>query len=322
MTHPPLVSILIPSYKPEFFEQALLSALGQSWPHTEILVSDNCPTEAIAEICARYPRVEYVRNPERGAQLNCLHLINRARGNYLKFLLDDDLLHPLCVQQLMEPFLGPMADDFAMSFSDRWLIDGNGVVIKKPPSIEVAGPDGGSMVGTPAGLQVTLPAEPMPSGALGIPGEVLIRMSLAYVVNFVGELTTALFKKSDILENQPGCFDFHGRRVQGLGDIASWCFLASRGHVWYVPESLSFFRLHGNQNSQAAVNPELIYAVTDWSLLIESALEDGLVSPAEAIHGLKRSLVNAKPYLEVMPELPAWANGVMNRIEELQSDGA
>jgi glycosyltransferase involved in cell wall biosynthesis len=51
MSHP-LVSIVIPSYKPEFFEQTLRSALGQTYPNIQVLVLDNCPDEGIKNICA------------------------------------------------------------------------------------------------------------------------------------------------------------------------------------------------------------------------------------------------------------------------------
>jgi cellulose synthase/poly-beta-1,6-N-acetylglucosamine synthase-like glycosyltransferase len=58
----PKVSIVIPSYKAEHFEQCLRSAIGQTYPNTEILVSDNCPLDAIRDICARFPGVIYQRN--------------------------------------------------------------------------------------------------------------------------------------------------------------------------------------------------------------------------------------------------------------------
>lgn len=317
----PRVSILIPSYKPQFFENALLSALAQTWPNVEILVSDNCPTEAIAEICARYPKVEYVRNPERGARGNCLHLIDRAGGDYLKFLLDDDLLHPLCVQQLMEPFMGTFGDDFTLSFSDRWRIDGHSRVIEKSPSIAIAGPEGGQITSTAAGLQVSLPAERTQSGALGIPGDVVIRMSLAYAANFIGELTTVLFRKADILRNRPDAFGFMGDRILGLGDIASSCFLASRGHVWYRPEALSFFRIHGAQNSNPLSNPDFALAVTDWALMVEAAFAEGMLSAVEASHGLRASVGNARPHLKSLPGLVDWSAKVMRRAEELEAEG-
>jgi len=321
MLPPPLVSILIPSYKPQFFESALLSGLAQSWPNVEILVSDNCPTEEIAEICARYPKVNYVRNPQRGARGNCVHLIDRASGDYLKFLLDDDLLHPLCVQQLMEPFLGPVAENFAVSFSSRWRIDEHSRVIEKAPAIQIAGPEGGEIVRTEAGLKVSVPAQRTQSGALGIPGDTVIRMSLAYATNFIGELSTVLFRKSDILANHPDPFSFFGTRILGLGDIASTCFLASRGHAWYVPEALSFFRIHEAQNSNPQSNSEFNLAITDWTVLIETALAEGLLSAPEASHGLRASAATAKPYFESLPSLVEWSEQILRRAAELEAEG-
>lgn len=51
----------------------------------------------------------------------------------------------------------------------------------------------------------------MESGALAVSREILIRMSLADALNVVGELTTTLFGKSDIVENSPSYFDCPGQ---------------------------------------------------------------------------------------------------------------
>ena len=96
----PLVSILIPAYKARWFERALCSALAQDYPKLEILVYDNCPTEDIRDICARYPSVIYYRNPNMGPQ-NSLDIASASHGRYVKHLFDDDLLEPTCVSQLV-----------------------------------------------------------------------------------------------------------------------------------------------------------------------------------------------------------------------------
>ena len=64
----PLVSILIPTYnKPEFFEQALCSALGQTYQNIEVIVCDNSTdgrTERLIQCYFPDARLRYVRNPE------------------------------------------------------------------------------------------------------------------------------------------------------------------------------------------------------------------------------------------------------------------
>lgn len=94
-----LVSILIPTYnRPVLFEQTLLSALAQTYPHVEILVNDNSTNEDTALLMQKYdgdPRVHYFRN--RVAQCkadNFRPFEHRARGEYLQWCMDDDILLP------------------------------------------------------------------------------------------------------------------------------------------------------------------------------------------------------------------------------------
>ncbi|UIK13636.1 glycosyltransferase family 2 protein (plasmid) [Rhizobium leguminosarum] len=91
----PRVSICIPAYNPDYFELCLRSALAQSFVDAEILVSDDCPTDAIKVICDKYVRfVQYSRNPNPGPESNVRRLVQIANGEYIKFLFDDDVLHP------------------------------------------------------------------------------------------------------------------------------------------------------------------------------------------------------------------------------------
>ncbi|MFW8588597.1 glycosyltransferase family 2 protein [Rhizobium beringeri] len=121
----PRVSICIPAYKPDFFEQALKSAIGQSYGDTEIIVSDDCPTDAIANICERYQQhLSYSRNPKPSEFSNVIRLANLADGEYIKFLFDDDILNPFCVQFLFETLEESRHLGTRLAFSPRYLIDG------------------------------------------------------------------------------------------------------------------------------------------------------------------------------------------------------
>ncbi|AUP76533.1 hypothetical protein CWS02_10720 [Enterobacter sp. EA-1] len=51
-----LVSIIIPAYKPDFFETALSSALNQSWPNCEVIICDDSRDDTIRLISERYAR--------------------------------------------------------------------------------------------------------------------------------------------------------------------------------------------------------------------------------------------------------------------------
>jgi glycosyltransferase involved in cell wall biosynthesis len=96
--HVPKVTIGIPVYNGEaFIREALDSALSQSFPDFEILVSDNASTDGTEAICREYmhkdDRINYVRQSTNiGPADNFRYLIEHARGMYFKWLAHDDLM--------------------------------------------------------------------------------------------------------------------------------------------------------------------------------------------------------------------------------------
>lgn len=85
------------------------SLLAQTFTDFELIISDNGSTDgtqALGEQYARIdPRVRYVRHPQnRGAAFNHNFVIEEARGEFFKWVSDDDLYRPellqLCVEAL------------------------------------------------------------------------------------------------------------------------------------------------------------------------------------------------------------------------------
>jgi glycosyltransferase involved in cell wall biosynthesis len=114
------------------------SALEQTWPNTEIILSDDGKTDEVRRICADYePRVQYVRNPnpEISGYNNARHLCHLARGKYLKFQLDDDLLHPECIRLMVAAMERTGAH---LAFPPRRLIDEYGNPLPPPAPFEAA----------------------------------------------------------------------------------------------------------------------------------------------------------------------------------------
>lgn len=94
----PLVSIGLPTYnRATWLPQAIQSALGQTYPNVEVVLSDNASTDGTAEICrdvaARDSRFRYIRQPvNRGAAENFATVLRESRGQYFMWLGDDDWL--------------------------------------------------------------------------------------------------------------------------------------------------------------------------------------------------------------------------------------
>ncbi|TGU70059.1 glycosyltransferase family 2 protein [Geomonas terrae] len=104
----PLVSVCIPAYNgAAFIGQTLESVIAQSYENVEILVGNNCSTDATGEIidrfCARDPRVVHVRHEKNLGYVGNLNtLFAMAKGEYVAFYHADDVYQPTLVQKEVE----------------------------------------------------------------------------------------------------------------------------------------------------------------------------------------------------------------------------
>lgn len=134
----PLFSIAIPTYNRAtgYLKQALESAVAQGYSDLEILVSDNCSTDATESVVRGFadPRIRYVKHPVNlGPASNFKYCIEAARGNYWLMLHDDDLIDADFVATCMAACAGRL--DYGMIRTGVRLIDGNGAVIEQHPNV-------------------------------------------------------------------------------------------------------------------------------------------------------------------------------------------
>jgi glycosyltransferase involved in cell wall biosynthesis len=289
-----LVSILIPAYKPHFFRECLTSALAQTWRAKEIIVSDDSRTEEIQEISAEYGRhVSYLRNPSPGVlgHNNIRHLCRIAQGAYLKFLFDDDLLHPFCVQYLVEALEREAPRGATLAFSPRIKIDRDNRPIERIDAF--------------AGRIDRL-----------LDGREVIRQMASTMLNPIGEFTTVLFRRNDIFDRNGDLqiMSVEGVHWRGLSDVALFIHLCEKGAAVMVEDVLSYFRVHTHSNSDPAANPEWFYAVADWKLVLDYALERRLLSRNEIVAGYRNLIQLLSDQQVVVPALRDEFAKVLNRI--------
>lgn len=102
----PLASILVNNYNyGRFLREALDSALGQTYPHTEVIVVDDGSTDESREIIASYGGRIIPVLKENGGQASALNAgFAASRGEIVCFLDADDVFLPEKVAEIISVF--------------------------------------------------------------------------------------------------------------------------------------------------------------------------------------------------------------------------
>ncbi len=126
----PLVSVVIPTYnRPDYLEQAIASAVNQTYQNIEIIVTDNCSPENPQAIVESFgdSRIKFWRQPENIGMLpNQLHGFKMAQGKYFASLHDDDIWNHDFLAKLV-PIL-EADSELILAFCDQYIIDGEGKI--------------------------------------------------------------------------------------------------------------------------------------------------------------------------------------------------
>jgi len=83
----------------------LRSCLAQTLQDFEIIVTDNSTNDLSRDLISRLndPRIRYSKNEKNlGPVGNTSRATSLAKGKYIKFLMDDDLLKPQCLEKMAE----------------------------------------------------------------------------------------------------------------------------------------------------------------------------------------------------------------------------
>ena len=103
---PIILSLAIPAFKPEFFEETLACLVPQLVAGVELIVKDDSPDERIESMVRRYEgqgTIRYIRNETHlGMVDNWNSCFELMRGRYGFLLSDDDLLSRQAIAAILE----------------------------------------------------------------------------------------------------------------------------------------------------------------------------------------------------------------------------
>ncbi len=241
----PLVSIVIPGYNPACFVKAVESALSQTYGNIEIVIRDDCRADEVKKIASgnsmHDSRIRYEQNPEPLGRGNFIKCFDDAQGEFILFLNDDEELEPSSVERMLDAFAKYPDISLVTSCLNRVEEEGR--------------------------LSATI--HPVDMDAI-IEGVSLGSALLSTGVNFLGELTTAMFRKRDLTGIKPDFISIDGRQITALKDILILIHLAMKGDVIYLSEPLGRVGTRSVQN-RSALRDELIKIVPEELAVIRYA---------------------------------------------------
>lgn len=220
----PLVSVVIPTYnRVDYLQQAIDSALAQTYSHLEVLVSDDGSSDGTASLIASYndDRLRYRRNETNlGQTLNNRAGFLASRGKYVANLHDDDRWTPTFLERLIPPL--EKHSDVTVAFSDHWVTDADGEVREDWTDTNTAY----------FGRDRLSPGVHKPFARLAI-----LDLSIPTVMG-------AVMRRSAL------ALDDFPTDVDPIYDLwLSYQLCRENGGAYYLPERLTYYRVHGDQES-------------------------------------------------------------------------
>lgn len=251
----PLVSIAIPAFNPRFFREALQSALDQTYENLEIVICDDCRSDEIEQIVESlnvpaHVQVRYQRNSVRlGFQQNLLRCFEESRGEFIKFLCDDDQL---------------MVNDIAQQAA---ILREHGEVILVVSKHHVVDADNYVLPIRMENVGLT------PFDAL-FKGDDLLAAFERTPRNVLGGFTCALMRREDIATLLPALADAGFNAVL---DFALYVCLLRRGNLVQLSNVGSIERLYPERLSK---RPEMVSAAAvEWEWLTQMIAQRGGEAP-------------------------------------------
>lgn len=223
----PLVSVCVPTYNGELYlRECLDSILAQTTDDFELLLVDDCSKDRTRELSASYAakdsRVRLVPNQANlGLVGNWNRCIELARGEWIKFVFQDDTIAPTCLARMLD--VAEPADVFIACQRD-FIFDAN-----TPEFIE-------RWYRAHRGLLRELYA-----GSSRVSPERCQTLALeCFGLNVFGEPTAVMMRRS--IFEKVGLFN---PAVVINCDFEMWARITVNYGAVFIPDDLAKFRVHG-----------------------------------------------------------------------------
>jgi hypothetical protein len=230
----PRVSVCVPTYNgATYLAQTLDSIAAQSFEDFEVIIVDDTSTDATLAIAESFaatdPRARVVRNAERAGSSarNANQCLRHARGEWIKFLFQDDLMAPSCLARMID---AGRRGRFVVTWHDYLFASDVDATVRHYyetlPSLETAMPTTDASV-----------------------DEFCDAVLDHWWVNFIGPTSSSLIHRD--------CFSRYGEfsgDIRTFPDYEYWIRVGNQAGLVIVPERLVTFRVHNTSISAGIRN--------------------------------------------------------------------
>ncbi len=226
----PAVSVCVPTYNgAKYLAQCLESVLVQTYEDWELVVLDDCSTDATLEIAAAYAmrdsRIRVESNAQNiGLVANWNRCVQIAGGTWIKFVFQDDFISEQCLGKMLD---AARPDASIIACRRDFLFADDTLEAQKRFYLDIPTLD------TLFGSVPLIDRHQICEAAIDLLG-----------VNFIGEPAAVLFRRD--LFKRFGAFN---TGLIMICDTEYWIRVASNTGLNYVPEQLATFRVHGESTS-------------------------------------------------------------------------
>jgi glycosyltransferase involved in cell wall biosynthesis len=234
MSHPE-ISVCVPTYNGgQFLAETLDCIRAQTFEDIEILIVDDRSTDNTLDIACRFAaedrRARVVRTGQRAGSSarNANVCVGLAKGEWIKFLYQDDLMAPRCLEAMREA--GTRSPLVIARHGYLFEADVDDKTRQMYESLPTLGDN--------------LP------GGFASPDAVCNAVLNHWEINFIGPTSSSFIRRD--------CFDRYGLFAPDIAtfpDLEYWIRVGTNEGIAIVPEPMVTFRVHGKSISASRNDP-------------------------------------------------------------------
>ncbi|HLF51219.1 glycosyltransferase family 2 protein [Flavobacterium sp.] len=241
----PLISVCLPVYNGEnYLKEALASLSKQTYTNIELIVSDDNSKDRSLSLINEFSKnvhfpvyiYNHLPNSIGGNWNNC---IEKANGEYIKFLFQDDVLEPTCIEEMVRVY---------NTYPNAGLITcKRNFIVEENSNNEATY----KWIDTFGDLQMNICEN---SGSITVLNKKMFSNIefLKSPLNKIGEPTTVLFKKEIV--KKIGLFD---TQLKQILDYEYWYRILKIKDIIVINKPLVKFRIHQEQETNVNRNKKI-----------------------------------------------------------------